>query len=444
MSDVEPKKEDGRFVRLRGLPYSATEEQIKEFLEGITVVEVIFTSTSSGRPSGECYCQLSTAEDVQNALKKDRQNLGNRYIEVFDVGDVEMEQVHRRAQIKNSTSSYGFVRIRGLPYNCKKDDLIDFFKGLIVEEVVLGKEPGVEGRPTGEGFVKFASTDDADRALQLNGQHLGTRYLEIFKTDGSSFEMFKERSRMNIVPLKSINPLASFGYGPELHHGGGRRSYRDTYDSYNDPRFRDEYDSFLDYGRPDYDPYYDSSHTIKARPLRGNNLSGSRYSPYGGPYSHGSQRGSYGGRGSYSNSTPTKVFIRGLPFRVTATQIEDFFSPLICAEIKLGVLSDGRPSGDGIVEFDTPQDAQQALLRDRHTIGNRYVELFLTTKMKIPANTHYEIVGGRGPSMSAADVSPRYEWGSSKATSRTPSSYPPTYYGAGAGHNPNYSWASTY
>jgi len=47
--------------------------------------------------------------------------------------------------------------------------------GYNVEEVVFGKEPGFEGRPTGEGFVRFGTSTEAERALQLNGQHLGNR-----------------------------------------------------------------------------------------------------------------------------------------------------------------------------------------------------------------------------------------------------------------------------
>lgn len=40
-----------------------------------------------------------------------------------------MDQVIRRSQIKNNTANKGFVRIRGLPFNCKREDVVNFFKG---------------------------------------------------------------------------------------------------------------------------------------------------------------------------------------------------------------------------------------------------------------------------------------------------------------------------
>ena len=37
--------------------------------------------TREGRPSGEAYIEMATEEDVEKALKKDRQNMGKRYVE---------------------------------------------------------------------------------------------------------------------------------------------------------------------------------------------------------------------------------------------------------------------------------------------------------------------------------------------------------------------------
>lgn len=41
-----------------------------------------------------------------------------------------MSKVQRRLQIKKETADKGFVRIRGLPFSCKKDDLVKFFQGI--------------------------------------------------------------------------------------------------------------------------------------------------------------------------------------------------------------------------------------------------------------------------------------------------------------------------
>ena len=39
------------------------------------------TMTREGRPSGEAYMEMATEEDVEKALKKDRKNMGKRYVE---------------------------------------------------------------------------------------------------------------------------------------------------------------------------------------------------------------------------------------------------------------------------------------------------------------------------------------------------------------------------
>lgn len=47
---------------------------------------------------------------------------------VFPVGDVELEKIIRRQQTKK-LYNIGCLRVRGLPFSCKKDDIIEFFKG---------------------------------------------------------------------------------------------------------------------------------------------------------------------------------------------------------------------------------------------------------------------------------------------------------------------------
>lgn len=42
---------------------------------------VCFTYSKEGRPSGEAFIELNTAEDFKNALAKDRKYMGHRYIE---------------------------------------------------------------------------------------------------------------------------------------------------------------------------------------------------------------------------------------------------------------------------------------------------------------------------------------------------------------------------
>ncbi|CAD7700378.1 unnamed protein product, partial [Ostreobium quekettii] len=40
------------------------------------------------------------------------------------------------------------------------------------------------------------------------------------------------------------------------------------------------------------------------------------------------------------------------------------------------VMDYGRPSGTAYVEFQTPEDAQAAMSKDRQMMGTRYIEIF--------------------------------------------------------------------
>jgi hypothetical protein len=48
---------------------------------------------------------------------------------VFTIAESELNDLIRRLEVKKETANRGFVRIRGLPYSCKKEDITRFFQG---------------------------------------------------------------------------------------------------------------------------------------------------------------------------------------------------------------------------------------------------------------------------------------------------------------------------
>lgn len=57
------------------------------------------------------------------------------------------------------------VRCRGLPFQCNEGDVMEFFAGLDVLDVVL---PRKEGRATGDAWVLLASPPQCELALQVS------------------------------------------------------------------------------------------------------------------------------------------------------------------------------------------------------------------------------------------------------------------------------------
>lgn len=84
MSGAGDQEEDC-IVKLRGLPWSATTDDVIKFFKDCTILGgkagVHMTTSREGRPSGEAFVEFQSAEDVHRAIKRDRDHMGNRYIE---------------------------------------------------------------------------------------------------------------------------------------------------------------------------------------------------------------------------------------------------------------------------------------------------------------------------------------------------------------------------
>lgn len=74
--------------------------------------------------------------------------------------------------------------------------------------------------------------------------------------------------------------------------------------------------------------------------------------------------------------------MRGLPFSAAKDDIIKFFvgyNP-IPESVVLTYRNDGRATGEAYVAFASPDDAKRAMELHRRTMGNRYIELFISNK----------------------------------------------------------------
>lgn len=127
-------------IKLRGLPWSCTIDDVVNFLNGIKISlkpsdreskepSVYLTTNAEGRPSGEAFIELVDESDLEAALKRNNAMMGQRYIEVFRSNQ---EQLSKHIQDSwSSTTNWcdPVVRLRGLPYGCTRDDIANFFTG---------------------------------------------------------------------------------------------------------------------------------------------------------------------------------------------------------------------------------------------------------------------------------------------------------------------------
>uniref|UniRef100_A0A3Q3VYS6 RRM domain-containing protein n=1 Tax=Mola mola TaxID=94237 RepID=A0A3Q3VYS6_MOLML len=213
-------REDQIIVRMRGLPFTATNEQVLTFFspgEGLKETcpvsggkdGILFVRYPDGRPTGDAFVLFACEEHVQCALRKHKEILGRRYIELFKSTAAEVQQVLNRyssaplipvapaplvsmlpavSLLPPPGSMRDCLRLRGLPYTASIEDILTFL-GEFTHNI---KPHGVhmvlnqQGRPSGDCFIQMTS---AERALQASqrlhkkkksSQRGPSRYVEVF------------------------------------------------------------------------------------------------------------------------------------------------------------------------------------------------------------------------------------------------------------------------
>ncbi|KAF5270437.1 hypothetical protein FQR65_LT05625 [Abscondita terminalis] len=366
-------QEEDCIVKLRGLPWSATTDDIVKFFKECSIFGgksgVHMTTSREGRPSGEAFVEFESLEDVRRAVQKDRDHMGNRYIEVFKVNRAEMDWVIKRCAPMNGSDEDGCVRLRGLPFGCSKEEIAQFFTGLEIVPNGITLLTDCSGRSSGEAYVQFVSKEVAEKALLKHREKIGHRYIEIFRSSLSEVQ-----SVLGVNSRRMGNGNSGMGYNSRPspydrsdRYGNinrfqprGSRSYKGALFSNN---ISDR--KFSDFNTFDSHPSPWANNSNHNGDLGGNN------SPYGGS--------SWGSSGDRGNGGVYCVHMRGLPFKANQMDIADFFRPIIPVAIRLLQDSSGRASGEADVEFASHEDAVRAMSKDKGHMQHRYIELFLNS-----------------------------------------------------------------
>ncbi|KAG7267477.1 hypothetical protein CRUP_007967 [Coryphaenoides rupestris] len=224
--------DEGYVVRIRGLPWSCSVDEVQRFFSDCKIANnatsIHFTYTREGRPTGEAFVEVETEEDLKIAVKKDRETMGHRYVEIFKSNNVEMDWVMKHTGPNcPETTGDGLCRLRGLPFGCSKEEI---------------------GRSTGEAFVQFASQDIAEKALKKHKERIGHRYIEIFKSSRAEVRTNYEPQRKPMGmhrPGPYDRPSGVRGYNMMSRGGSYERMRRGGYGGgVSDGRYGDSGSSF--------------------------------------------------------------------------------------------------------------------------------------------------------------------------------------------------------
>lgn len=173
-SSYKHEAEAGMALKLRGLPYQVTTDDIRIFFAGYNAVDssIKIGMNPDGRKTGEGSVLFKTEEDARRAFKeKQGQNIGHRYVELYimsaqDFNDFEKNQFYstkktvRLAGQVNPEDRNKVLKVRGLPYSVTEEDICYFFKEfkIINSDVIIEV---MNGKRTGYALVFFDSDKSA-------------------------------------------------------------------------------------------------------------------------------------------------------------------------------------------------------------------------------------------------------------------------------------------
>lgn len=235
-------------VRLRGLPFDVTEDEIRIFL-GCEPVDILLVKRE-GRFSGEAFVVLGSPLQIQMAVDKNKSYMGRRYVEVFrakklDYYKAVMAEMYvdgagmRGGGFRGGAGGYGgaaygggpggyangaprpmdpnaagvapggaapgngyeagpsnVLRLRGLPFSAQKEDIVRWFEDVQITPILPDNVHIITdyGRPTGVALVEFATPQDAQAAAAKDKQMMGTRYIEVFPSSREELQRYLPRS----------------------------------------------------------------------------------------------------------------------------------------------------------------------------------------------------------------------------------------------------------
>lgn len=457
--------DNNTIVKLSGMPFTALHDDIATFFAGCDISGgkkrgISFLRNTDGSAAGACFVEFLTSEDVKLALAKDKQYMGSRFCHVTRVtADTREEELSKQMQVLQDLKE-PIVKLKGLPFKATEDDIRNFFPDLeiVAMEMVLNDQ----GNCRGEAFVDFASVDDAKEALKCYKLKLLHRYVDVTKSSKAEWismlpttekiaktaeDLEEPIVRLNNLPAKvTKGEIEDFLFGLEcraiqvvqLPRGDcngeafvelltledAAQALEKHKKPLNGESGRDRKVDVVASSKCDWrktplqkaaqkpesrkrsrSPVHVSHSRKRALPTEQSDRGRFSATPrldaavgYPALFNQGYQSG-------YNERSVQEFLVNmvGLPFTASEEDVKQFFHPIKITQIEFLKNERGQPRGIAVVGFYSEDDRGNAMLRNKNTIGSRYVNLH---KRNEPREYDFDFTKGakgRGDSSSKRD-----------------------------------------
>eukprot|EP00092_Neocalanus_flemingeri_P014180 GFUD01015299.1.p1 GENE.GFUD01015299.1~~GFUD01015299.1.p1 ORF type:complete len:615 (+),score=191.67 GFUD01015299.1:130-1974(+) len=176
------KTQETAFSKLSGLVWTATEEDIKNFLHDCKIREVVITTNERGKPSGNAFVHFASKDDTEKAKAHNRENLRERFVIVEEIEEQEFikeTENDRKSNQPSKNYSSSHVKLTSLPRKYSELDIRNFLKNCAIRKVIINSS----GNSSGEAIVEVESSDDQARALICHNSSMGGRMVAVDKVE---------------------------------------------------------------------------------------------------------------------------------------------------------------------------------------------------------------------------------------------------------------------
>ncbi|XP_064248305.1 probable RNA-binding protein 19 isoform X1 [Passer domesticus] len=179
-------------VKLRGAPSNITEQKIREFFFPLKPVAIRMGKKAQGKNSGYIFVDLKSEAEMQRALKRKKEFLGGRCVEISRCRNTPKETVPakpehqpwqrtlRDDEEEEDLSESGRLFVRNLPFTSTEEDLEKIFAKYGPLSEIHFPIDKLTKKPKGFAFITYMIPEHAVKALaELDGQVFQGRMMHL-------------------------------------------------------------------------------------------------------------------------------------------------------------------------------------------------------------------------------------------------------------------------